>query len=160
MNAQSPMQVPLFTDLPEAAEEQAHRPKFDRMEFVRRMTAAAKAQEKTKTNTGLSMLKEALSDMVQLTLIGLPEDEMLNWTESDVYAIHESMLIQSLHALKDTRLGEKQFEQIIGWIAEPLLAVEDPEPFSFAACCLCTGVDAEMMQDSLLISIVPSLLKQ
>lgn len=160
MRALSPLQVPLFTDLPEVPKQKAQHSKFDRMEFLRRITVAVKEQKNTGKNTGLSMLRDALGDMEQLSLIGLPEDEMLNWTESDVYAIHESMLIHGLHALKDSRLSDRQFEQIIGWIAEPLLAMEDPEPFSFAACCLCTGVDAETMQDTLLTTIVPSLFKQ
>lgn len=160
MRAQSPQQVQLFEDLPVAIKEQAQRTKADRMEFVRRMTIAAKQQKKGKSNSSLFMLRDALAGMEQMPLGGLPEDEMLNWTDSDIYAIHEAMLIQTLHSLKDTRIGEERFDQVINWIAEPLLAKEDPEPFSFAACCACTGVDAETMQESLLTTIIPSLFKQ
>lgn len=159
MRALSPMQGSLFMDLPEASIGQAQHSEFDHKEFLRRMTVVAKEQTKTNKNNGLSMLHAAISDMQQLSLIGLPEDEMLNWTESDIYAIHEYMLISSLESFNDSRLSEKRIRQIVSWIAEPLFRAADPEPFSFAACCLCTGVDPEKMQDTLLTTIVPSLFK-
>lgn len=64
----------------------------------------------------------------------------------NVLAIHDKLIEVSLHALGDDRCSDDLRFEILNWIAHP--GYEDGVllPFSFEACCICTGTDAEEMR--------------
>jgi hypothetical protein len=155
-----PQQTSLFPDLLEVSPEDARRINEERKAFVRRMAASAKEKPDRRSRAGFAMLKD-MCEAVQLPFDGFDVDEMYKLTEEHYEVVHEGMLFYMLRSMTDTRLSDEKLDQIEEWIAEPLYTfIGDPEPFSFAACCLCAGlpaVNTEEFQDILLTVKLPEI---
>lgn len=163
-----PLQESLFADLLPVPQEDAEKLKASRHAFTRRLAVAANTKKPGKNRQALSLFQDVLGEYVQLALPGLTDDAPSpldthegEWTENEINVIHEAMLFHFLRLLKDSRLKQDHFDKIVEWIAEPLFTfIEDPEPFTFAACCLCAGlgpISTESMQDLLLNQDIPAI---
>lgn len=91
----------------------------------------------------------------QLELL-LPSDELEDFEDlstddhkalaRNVLAIHDKLLEVSLHAMGDDRCSDELRFEILNWIAHPGYESGVLLPFSFEACCICTGTDSEEMR--------------
>lgn len=76
--------------------------------------------------------------------------ETFEWTDRDIFALHDGVLERSLHALLDGRASDVQKAEVWAWVHAPLVPKDHPmTPFSYQACCACTGVDPTELQESL-----------
>lgn len=160
MSAVSPSQTSLFPELLEVSPEEVRRINEARKAFVCRMAAKVKETPGRHSRTGVAMLKD-MCNAVQLPFDGFDVDEIYKLTGEHFELVHERMLFYMLGSMKDSRLSDEKLDQIEEWIAEPLYTfMSDPEPFSFAACCLCAGLPAvstEEFQDILLNVKLPEI---
>ncbi|QSA98048.1 hypothetical protein [Methylococcus sp. EFPC2] len=70
--------------------------------------------------------------------------ECAQWSDADVQALRRGILIQAIEALDNPRLGTQARSELLDWIGRDGIA-----PFSFTACCLAEGVDADALRDLL-----------
>jgi hypothetical protein len=70
--------------------------------------------------------------------------ECAQWSDADVQALRRGILIQAIEALDNPRLGAPARSELLDWIGR-----DDIAPFSFTACCLAEGVDADDLRDLL-----------
>lgn len=71
-----------------------------------------------------------------------------NWTEEEIKLLHSALLEESLRSLKQANGNLKTKAEVMRWIKKPI--VDNPEPFSFQACCLYEQVNPETMQENIL----------
>ncbi|MGX2041322.1 hypothetical protein ACWJKU_14490 [Methylocaldum sp. MU1018] len=70
--------------------------------------------------------------------------EYVQWSDADVQALRRGILIRAIEALDNSRLGTPARSELLDWVGRDGIA-----PFSFAACCLAEGVDADALRDLL-----------
>jgi len=82
------------------------------------------------------------------------------WTEQDAMQFLDTALIDRLNLLNDGRGGKQTINNILLWVAEPMVRERDLKyhPTSFQACCAAAGLDAEYMQYEILRIKAPRLL--
>jgi hypothetical protein len=73
-------------------------------------------------------------------------EEIPLWSEQDIMDISECLLEDSLRNLFDTRCSMKTVAEIHQW----MIAINDPNPFSFVNCCKLAGLDADELRDTIL----------
>ena len=66
------------------------------------------------------------------------------WSDADIQALRMGILMRAIEALDNPRLGTQARSELLDWIGR-----DDLAPFSFAACCLAEGVDADALRDLL-----------
>jgi hypothetical protein len=66
------------------------------------------------------------------------------WSDEAVQALRKGILIRAIEALGNSRLGTQARYELLDWIGR-----DDMAPFSFEACCLAEGVDADALRDLL-----------
>lgn len=64
----------------------------------------------------------------------------------NVLAIHDKLIEISLHAMADDRCSDELRFEILNWIAHPGYENGVLLPFSFEACCICTGTESDEMR--------------
>lgn len=102
-------------------------------------------------------LPRALKKDLDLPGVDPEVQDYHGWTEDEVKKLHCVLLEQSLRELKHARGRRETKLEILRWIKAPF--EEEPRAFSFQACCMFAGVDAEEMQDRVL-EIVENLAGQ
>jgi hypothetical protein len=63
------------------------------------------------------------------------------WSDEAVQALRRGILIRAIEALDNSRLGTQARSELLDWIGR-----DDLAPFSFVACCLAEGLDAEALR--------------
>lgn len=66
------------------------------------------------------------------------------WSEADIQALRMGILMRAIEALDNSRLGTPARTELLDWIGR-----DDMAPFSYTACCLAEGVDADALRDLL-----------
>ena len=82
------------------------------------------------------------------------------WSEREIYGFLDGYLLDQLKLLADDRTSEDTRQQILGWVAAPIVEAEEASKraFSFQACCYAYGVDPEEMREHILRMSAPDLL--
>lgn len=73
------------------------------------------------------------------------------WTEQEVLALHEGLLLHMLHLVKDSRTRPASRQRIMKWLQQNPDPVRNAleTPFSFQSCCIAAGVDPETMLENI-----------
>lgn len=128
---------------------------------VAALKEAARKKQAEIREIGLSLLRSLLGKQQQLPFEGDRATETLlgELTEAEAFAIHENVLLHSLHLLKDSRTAPARKREIVMWIAAPLAETFDArkQVLSFQACALACGCNPQTMQEMLLVNILPKL---
>ena len=89
----------------------------------------------------------------------LPAQPLNNvtWSENGLVAMLDGMLHSQLRQFLDSRLSPAARQELIDWIAAPLLPDRQAikQPFSFQCCCYAAGVEPEEMQRLTLRRVAP-----
>lgn len=64
------------------------------------------------------------------------------WTEEEIYILHEEVLKRTVHVLDDNRTSQKTKESILDWISQ-----DEDKPFSFRICAIVSGCDPDELRD-------------
>ena len=64
------------------------------------------------------------------------------WTEEEVYHLHEEVLKRTVHVLDDQRTSANTKQSIMEWIA-----LDEDKPFSFKTCAIVSGCDPEELRE-------------
>jgi len=71
-------------------------------------------------------------------------EEIPVWTEQDILHICDCLLEDSLRNLFDSRCSLETVVEIYDWI----MAINDPNPFSFNNCCRLSGLDHDEIRET------------
>jgi hypothetical protein len=63
------------------------------------------------------------------------------WSDADIQALRMGILRRAIEALDNPRLGTPARTELLDWIGR-----DDMAPFSYTACCLAEGVDADALR--------------
>jgi hypothetical protein len=66
------------------------------------------------------------------------------WTEEEIYILHEEVLKRTVHVLDDKRTSQKTKDSILDWISK-----DEDKPFSFRICAIVSGCDPEELRDQI-----------
>lgn len=88
---------------------------------------------------------------LELGLPAMPLNDVV-WSEDEIYQLLDRFLVDQLRLLNDDRTSATLREEIIEWVAAPIVGREEAHahPFCFQACCDVYGADAEEMQERIL----------
>lgn len=98
---------------------------------------------------------------LELDMPALPLNDE-EWSDREIYGFLDGYLLDQLKLLADDRTSEETRQQILGWVAAPIVEAEAAikRAFSFQACCYAYGVDPEEMRERILRIRAPELLAQ
>lgn len=73
------------------------------------------------------------------------------WTEQEVLALHEGLLLHMLHLVKDSRTRPASRQRIMKWLQQNPDPVRNAleTPFTYQSCCIAAGVDPETMLENI-----------
>lgn len=134
----------LALDMDETVEEQKpQRPKRPRRKQISQKSAAEQLC------LFLSLGDEGRDVETPAHLDGEVDLEVIEWTEYDVLHLHEEVLHATLRVILDGRASEATRQAALDWAMAELIPDQEAvkRPFSFQACCLAGGYDAEAVQD-------------
>ena len=75
------------------------------------------------------------------------------WSPEVCMALHEEVMHETLSFIGDSRCRRRLWQDIYDWVSTKLDYKESlviQKPFSFEACCLACGYDAEFLQQAIL----------
>lgn len=75
-----------------------------------------------------------------------PVEEEPLWSEEEILHIYDCLLRDSLRNLFDGRSSMKTVVEIYNWI----IKINDPNPFSFNNCCELSGLDPDVIRETVL----------
>jgi len=162
--AKSAAQYALFNSDPAEVTDQAPTGGNDpvRMKLIRQHIDRAIARGPEIRQLGIRFLKTLLMDQQDLPF-DLPKetDDGSPWelTDEQHVTMHERLLLYCLHLLNDSRTKAEKKIELLDWVAAPLLGAEELKnaAFSFQACCVCAGYNADSLRDHILYTIAPKL---
>ena len=73
-------------------------------------------------------------------------EEIPPWTDEEILHICDCLLEDSLRNLFDGRCSMETVVEIYNWI----MAINDLKPFSFNNCCKLSGLDPEVIRESVI----------
>jgi len=144
----------------------------ERLKLLRRYYERKESDAPSIRLLGQRMLMTALGfHQESLVLDGDPVPEVIQddvalaeafdntFSETDVMALHEWTFHKAMHLLNDTRAKSKTKLEVLDWIAQPIRPAHEVAslPFSFQACAVCMGLDAESLRQQLLLDVMPNL---
>lgn len=80
------------------------------------------------------------------------EDDLIEWSEEDIYELRYNLLYQALSVIRDCRRTMAQRKEAWDWFFEDDYSI----PFSAANCAKYSGLDIVELRN-LLLTLIPSL---
>lgn len=146
--------------------------KVERLKLMRRYYERKESDAPSIRLLGQRMLMTAMAMRQEsLGLDGDPVSEVIQdndpltetfdnkLSDLDVLRLHEMIFDNAMHLLNDSRVKSKTKLEVLDWIAQPIRPAEEVAslPFSFQACAVCKGLDADTLRQLLLLEVMPNL---
>lgn len=117
------------------------------------------SKSKSKSGSKKSKSKPKKSKSSKTLLIGNKkdkdkddEDDLIEWSEEDIYELRYNLLYQALSVIRDCRRTMAQRKEAWDWFFEDDYSI----PFSAANCAKYSGLDIVELRN-LLLTLIPSL---
>lgn len=75
---------------------------------------------------------------------GLIETEPIAWTDEEVVALRDALLVDAIRSLFDSRQTEAYRQEILAWMLSDAVGA-----FTYRVCCRDAGVDPDALRETL-----------